>query len=327
MNEFELIARHFQRPTPQTCLGPGDDCALLRSAPDMELVVTSDMLVAGVHFLPDTDPRDLGWKTLAVNLSDLAAMGAKARWALLALSLPAADEAWLAAFAAGFFACAQEFQIDLVGGDMTKTSTSGALTLSVTALGETPVGQALRRDGAKAGDDLWLSGYPGLAALGLKRLQGELVLPDPLDRLCIQRLQAPVPRLLLGQMLRPLAHAAIDISDGLLVDIGHIAKRSGLTAEIFLRQLPRLPQGVERALALEALLSGGDDYELAFTAHPRQRPKLARIAAELELPLWRIGRMRVDTAAPVAQLIDPEGKIVPWGKPGYDHFSMPPSLP
>jgi thiamine-monophosphate kinase len=321
-SEFDLIARHFYRPTPQTRLGPGDDCALFSPSPGMELAATSDLLACGVHFLPDADPAHLGWKSLAVNLSDLAAMGAKARWALLALSLPAADEDWLAAFSTGFFACARQFGVDLAGGDTTR----GPLSLCVTALGEIPAGQALRRDGAKAGDDIWLSGHPGLAALGLRRLRGEIALPEPLCRLCLQRLQAPVPRLLLGQMLRPIAHAAIDISDGLMADVRHIAERSRLTAEIFLHQLPRLPRGVERAIALDALLCGGDDYELAFTADPGQRPALARLAAQLDIPLWRIGRMRADAAASTAQLIDSEGKIVPLEKQGYDHFSMPPSV-
>jgi thiamine-monophosphate kinase len=318
-NEFDLVARHFYRPTPQTRLGPGDDGALLCPAPGMELAVTSDMLVCGVHFLPDADPGNLGWKTLAVNLSDLAAMGAKARWALLAMSLPAADEDWLAAFSEGFYACARTFGVDLVGGDTTR----GALSLCVTALGEVPAGEALCRDRAQAGDDLWLSGHPGLAALGLRHLQGEIVLPEPLCRLCLHRLHAPAPRLALGERLRLIAHAAIDISDGLMADAGHIAERSGLTAEIFLHRLPRLPQGVEQAVAREALLCGGDDYELAFTASPRQRPALARIAAQLDIPLWRVGQMRADAATPSARLLDSEGKIVPLVKQGYDHFHAP----
>ena len=161
--EFDLIRRHFTRPTPHAVLGPGDDCALVRPSTGCELAVTSDMLVEGTHFLPATDPRRLGWKTLAVNLSDLAAMGARPRWVLLAGSLPEADEAWLAAFADGLFACAKRYAVDLIGGDTTR----GPLNLCVTALGEVPAGKALRRDGARPGDDLWISGHPGLAALGL----------------------------------------------------------------------------------------------------------------------------------------------------------------
>ena len=155
-SEFDLIARHFSRPTPQAVLGPGDDCALLAPAPGMELALTTDMLVAGTHFLPDTDPQQLGWKTLAVNLSDLAAMGARPRWALLALSLPKADEAWLTAFSDGLFACASTYTVDLIGGDTTR----GPRNLCLTAIGEVPVGQALRRDAAQGGDDLWFPGSP-----------------------------------------------------------------------------------------------------------------------------------------------------------------------
>jgi len=189
LGEFDLIARYFARATPQAVLGPGDDCALVQPAAGMDLALTTDLLVEGTHFLPGTDPHDLGWKTLAVNLSDLAAMGARPRWALLALCLPAAEEAWLAAFAGGFHACAREFGVDLIGGDTTR----GPLNLCVTAIGEVPAGQALRRSGAKAGDDIWISGQPGLAALGLTHLQGGLELPPRWQARCIERLQAPGP--------------------------------------------------------------------------------------------------------------------------------------
>ena len=177
-SEFALIDRYFARPTPQAVLGPGDDCALLAPSPGMELAITTDMLVSGTHFLPDTDPHQLGWKTLAVNVSDLAAMGANPRWVLLAGSLPRADEVWIAAFADGLFACAKRYGVDLVGGDTTR----GPLNLCITALGEVPAGEALRRDGAQDGDDLWVSGQPGLAALGLAHLQGQLRAPARVSR-------------------------------------------------------------------------------------------------------------------------------------------------
>ena len=319
LGEFDLISRYFHRPASSALLGTGDDCALTKVSSGMELALTTDMLVAGTHFFPDALPRDLGWKTLAVNLSDLAAMGAQPRWALLALSLPAADENWLAPFAEGFFACAQKFGVELIGGDTTR----GALTLCVTAAGEIPAGTALRRDKAQPDDDLWISGQPGYAALGLKHLRGEIELAEPLRRLCLKRLHAPQPRIALGLALRNHAHAAIDISDGVIADVGHIAERSGLNAEILLHQLPRLPDSVPRAIALDALLAGGDDYELAFTAAPEQRLELARIAAELNVPLWRIGHMAPTTDAPCVQILDPEGKIVicdAWDAQGYDHF-------
>lgn len=317
-SEFDLIARYFVRPTPQAVLGPGDDCALLAPSPGMELAVTTDMLVAGTHFLPATDPGQLGWKTLAVNLSDLAAMGAKPRWILLAGSLPDADEVWLAAFAEGLFACARRYNVDLVGGDTTR----GPLNLCITALGEVPAGSALRRDGARVGDDLWVSGQPGLAALGLAQLQGRTALPEVLASRCIAALQKPTPRVELGLALlkERLAHAAIDVSDGLLADLVHIAQRSGVNAELFQTQLPCLPQGVDPLLARQCQLAGGDDYELVFAAPSGQRHELGRLAAQLDLPLWRIGRI-IDGQGEVFLLND-MGQALPLTHAGFDHFAQ-----
>ncbi len=317
-SEFSLIDRYFVRPTPQATLGPGDDCALLAPSPGMELAVTTDMLVAGTHFLPDTDAFQLGWKTLAVNVSDLAAMGAQPRWAVLAGSLPQPDERWLAAFADGFFACAARYGVDLVGGDTTR----GPLNLCVTALGEVPSGKALRRDGAKLGDDVWVSGQLGLAALGLAHLQGRAALPEPLPGLCIGALQKPLPRVELGLALRQsgLASAAIDVSDGLLADIGHIAERSQCDIEVLAAQLPPLPAGVDTVLARQAQLAGGDDYELAFTAPPEKRPALAELTARLDLPLWRIGRCTAPADAPTVRMLDEHGMMLPIQNKGFDHF-------
>ena len=316
-SEFDLIARYFARPTPQAILGPGDDCALLAPSPGMELAITTDMLVAGVHFLPDTDPQQLGWKTLAVNLSDLAAMGARPRWALLAGSLPEADEQWIAAFAAGLFACAKRYGVDLVGGDTTR----GPLNLCITALGEVPAGKALRRDGAREGDDLWVSGQPGLAALGLAQLQGQTQLPAALASRCISALQRPLPRIELGLALQGegLANAAIDVSDGLLADLGHILERSGVAAEVFGTQLPYLPPGADPVLARQCQLAGGDDYELVFTAAPAKRLELAELAARLDLPLWRFGRIIAGTAGELS-LLDENDQPLPIDRKGFDHF-------
>ncbi len=321
-SEFDLIARYFARPTPQAVLGPGDDCALLAPAPGMELAITTDMLVSGTHFLPDTDPRQLGWKTLAVNLSDLAAMGATPRWVLLAGSLPDADERWIAAFAEGLFACAKRYAVDLVGGDTTR----GPLNLCVTALGEVPAGAALRRDGARVGDDLWVSGQPGLAALGLAQLQGRTQLAETLAARCVSALQKPLPRVELGRALRErkLAHAAIDVSDGLLADLGHIAERSGVDAELFAAQLPHLPAGADPLLARDCQLAGGDDYELAFATPPGKRPALAELAAELDLPLWCIGRIvgpKNELRGDV-RLLDENGQSLPLTRKGFDHFGQ-----
>ncbi|MRR09829.1 thiamine-phosphate kinase, partial [bacterium] len=217
-SEFALIDKYFRRPTRHTVLGVGDDGAIVRPAPGMELVVSTDMLVAGTHFLPDTDPEALGWKVLAVNVSDLAAMGATPRWALLAAALPAATESWIERFARGFFACADEFGIDVIGGDTTK----GPRNFCVTIFGEIPEGQALRRSGAKVGDEVWVSGRPGHAALGLAHLQGRVTLSEPALTDCLAALHRPQPRVALGLALRGLASAAIDVSDGLLADLRHI---------------------------------------------------------------------------------------------------------
>lgn len=328
-SEFGLIARHFTRPTPSALLGPGDDCALLTPTPGKALAITTDMLVAGVHFLPGTDPERLGWKTLAVNLSDLAAMGATARWVTLAGALPTVDEPWLAAFARGLFACADAYGVELVGGD----TTAGPLNLCVTALGEIEPGQALRRSGAQAGDEIWVSGRPGLAALGLAHAQGRVTLPEPWPRLCLAALEKPRPRLALGAALRGVAHAAIDVSDGLLADLGHLARASGLSATLYLVQLPQLRDlagsganydAALRRLALECQLTGGDDYELLFTAPRNAHNRLAEIAAQLELPLWCIGEMCANAEANApggVQVLDPDGQAVEFARRGYEHFA------
>ena len=323
--EFDLIARYFARPTPNTVLGPGDDCALVEPSPGMQLAITSDMLVAGVHFLPDTNPKNLGWKALAVNLSDLAAMGAKPRWVTLAGALPEMDEVWISQFAEGFFACAAEFGVDVIGGDTTR----GPRNLCVTAIGEVGPDQALRRSGARVGDQIWVSGRPGLAALGLAQLQGRVQLPEPWPKLCVAALEKPRPRVALGLALKGLASAAIDISDGLLADLGHICERSGCAASLKLVQLPQLRNlagsGEQydadlRRLALECQLAGGDDYELCFTVPAHLSPRVAQIAAQLELPLWPIGEIIAGPAGEV-QVFDPDGLPIEFARKGYDHFA------
>jgi len=319
-SEFELIARHFARPTPGAVLGPGDDCALIAPMPGCELAITTDMLVEGTHFLPDAEPEALGWKTLAVNLSDLAAMGAKPRWVLLAGSLPNADEAWLAAFARGFFALARQYGVDVIGGDTTR----GPRNFCVTAIGEVPAGQALRRDGAQAGDELWVSGVPGRAGLGLQHLLGRLALPEPLHTECLAALHRPTPRIELGLALRGIASAAIDVSDGLLGDLSHILERSQLRAEV---EPDRLPALVEASSALavaarRARLAGGDDYELIFAAPPAKRHSIEKIATELALPLHCFGRLMpaAEGLAPL-RLLARDGTLMTIEKTGYDHFA------
>ncbi|MBP9712343.1 MAG: thiamine-phosphate kinase [Sterolibacterium sp.] len=331
-SEFALIARHFTRPTRHSVLGVGDDAAIVRPAAGHELAISTDMLVCGTHFLPDTDPAALGWKTLAVNVSDLAAMGAHPRWALLAAALPAdyaANEPWIAAFADGFFACADAFDIDVIGGDTTCT-THGALNFCVTIFGEVESQRALLRSGAQEGDEIWVSGSPGLAALGLAHLQGRCTLPPAQQPACLHALHRPQPRVALGRALQQhhLATAAIDISDGLLADLGHILEQSAKAATLHLPLLSHLPHtalntGVDAALAQNCLLAGGDDYELLFTAAPAQHAAIRALSAQLNLPLTCIGQITHTETIPAQQLqlLDADGKNITPARRGYDHFA------
>jgi thiamine-monophosphate kinase len=316
-SEFELIARYFTRPARTAALGVGDDCALLKPPTGLVLALTTDTLAEGTHFLPGTDPRRLGHKSLAVNLSDLAAMGADPRWFLLAIALPAADEAWIEAFAAGMFALAEAQGVELVGGDTTR----GPRTITITAIGTLPPGYALRRDAAAAGDDVWLSGATGEAALGLAHLKGRVALAPPAAEACVARLEAPAPRVALGKRLRGVAAAAIDVSDGLLADLGHVAAQSKLAAEIEYEAVPRavaLAACPDRALADECLLAGGDDYELVFTASPDKRAEVEAAGRAVGVPVTRIGRMAA--GAPAVRLLDRAGKPLPLVRLGFDHF-------
>lgn len=308
-SEFELIDRHFRRPTRHTVLGVGDDGAIVRPTPGMELVVSTDMLVSGTHFLSDANPEDLGWKTLAVNVSDMAAMGAQPQWALLAAALPAATESWIEKFARGFFACADEFGIDIVGGDTTK----GPRNFCVTIFGEVPAGQALLRSGARVGDDVWVSGRVGRAALGLAHLQGRHVLDESVRAEYLAALHRPQPRVALGLALRGLANSAIDVSDGLLADLGHILDESKVSANLCIPGLPA--PGIER----DSLLAGGDDYELVFTAPAARRGDVEGLIGRLRLALTRIGAIE-GAVPPRLTLAGDDGVPVAIESCGYDHF-------
>jgi thiamine-monophosphate kinase len=267
------------------------------------------MLVEGRHFLPGADPGALGHKALAVNLSDLAAMGATPRWALLALSLPAVDEAWLAAFSAGFFQLAERHAVDLAGGDTTR---SQLLTITVTAMGEVPAGLALYRAGARPGDDVWVSGELGAAALALVHPEIELA---------AQRLHRPQPRVALGECLRGLAHACIDVSDGLAGDLQHILDRSGVGATVNYAQVPRaaaFQQLRNPDLEKDCVLSGGDDYELLFTAAPHRRGQVEALSPEVGIPLARIGS--IVPGEPRLVVLDPSGRPLAH-RGGFDHFA------
>jgi thiamine-monophosphate kinase len=326
MGEFELIRRHFQRaPAPAgdhaVVLGMGDDCALLQPSPGQQLAISSDMLVEGRHFFPDVDPQALGHKALAVNLSDLAAMGARPLGFTLALALPHADSDWLARFAHGLFALADAHACPLVGGDTTR----GPLNLCITIFGEVPPGRALRRDAARAGDDLYVSGRTGEARLALEQLRGTEWAGPAVDPEARARLERPTPRNALGLALAAVAgaHAAIDLSDGLVGDLGHILSASGVGADIHLSALPVAPalQGLPDPHRLECLLAGGDDYELLLTATPEARAAIAQAAADTGTPVTRIGRM---TAAPGLRLLDASGQVLPFHPRGFDHFATRP---
>jgi len=319
MSEFNLIQDYFTRPTTHTSLGIGDDAALISLKPGMELAISADMLVAGTHFFADADAYKLGWKSLAVNLSDMAAMGAQAKWATLAIALPGVDAAWLRQFSAGFFACATQFNIDLIGGDTTR----GSLTISVQIMGEVPTGQALKRSGAKPGDEVWVSGHLGDAALALAQLQGQLSLPASVLAQCLAALHTPQPRISLGLGLRGLANSAIDISDGLAADLGHILAASNVGAELQLSAIPHTPlsnitDSLKDKRLLKAVLAGGDDYELCFSAPTSNHANIMLLGQKLGVALTVIGHITTGTDLTVRGL---DQQILDFKETGFDHFS------
>ena len=321
LSEFELIKRFFTHPARGAVLGVGDDAAIVRARRGAELVVSTDMLVAGRHFFADADPERLGHKALAVNLSDMAAMGATPRWATLALALPRADARWLAAFARGFMRLARRHGVDLVGGDTTR----GPLAICVQIVGEVPAGRGLRRDGARAGDDVWVSGTLGDAALALAAMKRRLALTRRERARLGNKLHAPVPRIALGERLRGVARSAIDVSDGLLADLGHICERSRVAAVVELARIPAsaiMKRRLGRPAASAALLAGGDDYELVFTAGRTRRRAIARLSRRLRLRLTRIGRIiRRRRGAEWVTVLGPDGRPVRVPRAGFDHFA------
>ncbi|MEQ1599342.1 MAG: thiamine-phosphate kinase [Methylotenera sp.] len=314
-NEFNLIEKYFTRPAPRADLGVGDDAALVRVAEGNQLVISTDMSVAGTHFFADAAPFDIGWKALAVNVSDIAAMGAQPKWATLAIALPDINESWLAEFSRGFFACADEFGIDLIGGDTTK----GPLNISVTIMGEVPIGKALKRSGAQVGDDIWVSGQLGSAALGLAHLHRKITLKKDVLQASIHGLCRPAPRANLGLKLREIATSCIDISDGLLADLGHILKTSNCGAMIDLEKVPCvdfLKNDLENPQFQEFLLAGGDDYELCFTAPPSKREAINLLSKHENVLLTCIASTRMDIGLQAMF----KNKKITLLKQGFDHF-------
>ena len=324
MGEFDLIARYFTRPVRRAALGVGDDCALLSVTPGMQLAVSSDMLVEGRHFFADVDPAHLGHKALAVNLSDLAACGARPLAFTLALALPRVDAPWLQAFADGLLRLADAHQCELVGGD----TTQGPLNLCVTVFGEAPTGQALLRSGARVGDDIYVSGTPGEARLALDALRGRLALPPAALQQLRPRLEQPTPRVALGLALRGVASSAIDVSDGLLGDLGHILKASGVGACVDATVATNLlAASAQQAGAtadfdaqtlMQCALAGGDDYELVFTAPPAQQAAVQAAAQASGTRATRIGRVE---PAPGLRVVDSQGQPVAQHFASFDHFA------
>jgi thiamine-monophosphate kinase len=326
MGEFDLIARFFTRPARQAVLGVGDDCALLQPTPGCQMAISSDMLVEGRHFFHDVDPFSLGHKALAVNLSDLAAFGARPLAFTLALALPQADATWLEPFSRGLLTLADAHGCELIGGD----TTQGPLNICITVFGEVPVvsgrSQALLRSGARAGDDIYVSGTLGDARLALECLRGQWVLPQALLAQARQRLETPAPRIALGIALRGIATSAIDISDGLLGDLGHVLAASGAGGRIDTSAVSGLMAcagtALDAALTSDArlgcILAGGDDYELAFTAPPAARDAVQKAATASATRVTRIGQVESGTGL---RLVDGHGASVPNHYRSFDHFA------
>lgn len=325
--EFDLIKKYFTRPARRARLGVGDDCALLDVPAGMELAVSTDMLVEGVHFLAGTDAQRLGHKTLAVNLSDLAAMGATPRYATLAMALPGVDELWLAAFSRGFFLLADAHDVELIGGDTTR----GPLTVCVTVFGEVPAGTAVKRSGAQAGDEVWVSGMLGDAALGLAHVQGQCSLTPSQAAYAIARLEAPTPRVTLGMALRGIASAMLDVSDGLAGDLRHLAQASGVDAVVHAEALPLAAElapafaAMPLAQRLRLAAGGGDDYELCFTAPLALHDAVRAAAARCGVAVTKIGLMMARRGALGAVfIIDAAGNPCVPMVSGYEHFGNHP---
>ncbi|MEG0676791.1 MAG: thiamine-phosphate kinase [Comamonas sp.] len=325
MGEFDLIRRYFQRPVRRAVLGVGDDCALLAPAAGMQLAISSDMLVQDRHFFADVNPRLLGHKALAVNLSDLAASGARPLAFTLALSLPQADEAWISEFSQGLLALADAHECELIGGD----TTGGPLNICITVFGEIPAGQALLRSGARAGDEIWVSGQLGDARLALEAMLGKITLPPELLAQARQRLEAPTPRVALGLALRGLASSALDVSDGLLGDLGHILELSGVGATVDSRLTTPLIAASANPLwatgrfgldlQQQCTLAGGDDYELCFTAPAQRHAEVLAAGLASGTAVSCIGHI---DAEPGLRLLGADGQAMQPLWQSFDHFGV-----
>jgi thiamine-monophosphate kinase len=316
MGEFDLIAEYFTRPVQRAVLGVGDDCALFAPGPGQQLAVSSDMLVEGRHFLSTVDPQRLGHKALAVNLSDLAACGARPLAFTLALALPRADPGFLAPFARGLLAMADRHGIELVGGD----TTAGPLNICITAFGEVPAGAALLRSGARPGDRVWVSGRLGDARLALEVFRGSVALAGDAFARVRDAMECPEPRVALGRALRGVASSAIDLSDGLIGDLGHVLRASGVGASIDRDAIPRSAVLAAAPAAWQQIcvLAGGDDYELLFTATPGHDDAVQAAGRDAGIDVTPIGRIE---AAPGLRVHDRDGQPLTLDLHGFDHFN------
>ena len=312
-SEFEIIERYFKKKMKQTALGVGDDAAMIHVRNNYQLAISSDMLIENIHFLKNTNPSHLGWKSLAVNLSDIAAMGATPKWATLSISLPKINHAWLKKFSKGFFKCADKFGIDLIGGDTTK----GPLSISITIMGESKKDEALLRSGAKINDDIWVTGQLGLASMGLANLQGQLKLPPRIKMKCIRALEIPTPKTFLGSYLSRYANSCIDISDGLIQDLRHILKASKVGASLLLNDIP-CEKFIHTSKQYQFVLNGGDDYELLFTAAKKNRSFIKKIAKKTNTPVTMIGNI---TKKKALNILSEQGKSIKFNPKGFDHFA------
>ncbi len=324
ISEFDLIARYFKRAVPAGMLGGGDDCALFSVPTGQQVATSTDLLLEGRHFFSDVDPRTLGHKALAVNLSDLAAMGALPVGCLLGLGLPDIDESWIASFADGFYDLAGRHGCALIGGDTTRSL--HGITISVTVFGTVAPGRALRRSAARPGDDIWVSGVLGAADIACRMLAGTIGTDVDLLRQLRGALETPTPRVELGQALIEYAHAAIDVSDGLLQDLSHILRASGCGARLHESAIPLHPalknlaaEPQAQAMLRQAVLAGGDLYELCFTAPVEAHAMILRLSTALNIPLSPIGSI---TQAPGLVVYDRAGQAISDPPSGFDHFRI-----
>lgn len=317
-SEFGLIGRYFSRPAPADMLGVGDDCALFSVKPGFQLATSTDLLIEGRHFLSDADPQALGHKALAVNLSDLAAMGASPLACLLGISLPVVDHKWLTAFSEGFYDLADKAGCPLVGGDTTRSNTG--IVISVTVMGQVRAEQALRRSAAQIGDDVWVTGTLGAPDIALRMLQGRLPVDQVILAAAQPSLERPEPPLAFAAGLAGVANAALDISDGLLQDLGHILRSSHCGAQLQYPAMPVHPglKGVDPAAIQAAVLAGGDVYQLCFTALPGRREAIQALASQTATQITRIGTI---VQGSDAQVFNAQGALIQSGSAGFDHFS------